>query len=172
MYSTSRPGKLVSRSLNMPYNRLWNISAGTVIASILTTSNPMYVTIVHIYPYFLSSTSRSGSSSLSPDYKTLVLAMQRGYDVHHLETHVPLVSIPHELHAPGPVIFLHGGLALLGASRRGEVSLWGSSDGEKLQDMKQNCKLSFSVPELYTKVTIASDNWQSLAVSTMLVVEV
>ncbi|KAK7678517.1 hypothetical protein QCA50_018578 [Cerrena zonata] len=109
--------------------QLWNISAGTVIASILTTSNPI------------------GSSSLSPDYKTLVLAMQRGYDVHHLETHVPLVSIPHELHAPGPVIFLHGGLALLGASRRGEVSLWGSSDGEKLQDMKQN----------------SSDNWQSLA---------
>ena len=120
--------------------RLWDVSSATVVASILTTSTSMY--FPHIYDVTRSHilTLHSGSSSLAPDCKTLLLAMQRGYDIHHLETHVPLVSIPHDLHEPGPVTFLHTGLALLGASSRGEVSLWNSADGEKLQDMKQNCK--------------------------------
>ena len=64
--------------------------------------------------------------------------MQDGYDIHHLETRVPLVILRHQIKAPGPVIFLHGGLALLGASSDGEVCLWGSDEGEKLQVMKQN----------------------------------
>ena len=69
-----------------------------------------------------------------------MLAMQRGYDIHQLETRVHLMSIKHNLNAPGPVLFLHNGSALLGASRKGEVCLWASSNGEKLQDMKQNGK--------------------------------
>ena len=80
----------------------------------------------------------SGYSSLSPDCKLLAVAMQDGYDIHHVETRVPLEFIPHGVKGPGPVTFLHGGLALLGASSNGEVSLWGSEDGERLQSMRQN----------------------------------
>ena len=63
--------------------------------------------------------------------------MQDGYDTHNVETRVPLVYIPHTIKAPGPVTFLHGGLALLGVSSKGEVSLW-SEDGEMLQTMRHN----------------------------------
>ena len=68
----------------------------------------------------------------------LAIAMQDGYAIHHIETRVHLVLVAHNLKAPGPVTFLHGGLALLGASSKGEVCLWGSGDGEKLQGLCQD----------------------------------
>ncbi|KAK7680742.1 hypothetical protein QCA50_016050 [Cerrena zonata] len=109
--------------------QIWDVSSGKVIASILTTSTSI------------------GSSSLSPDCKTLAVAMQSGYDIHHLESRVPLVSIPHELNVPGPILFVHGGLSLLGTTKEGEICLWGSVDGEKLQTLKQS----------------ASDSWRCFA---------
>ena len=74
--------------------------------------------------------------------------MQDGYDIHHIETRVTLASIGHGMRAHGPVTFLHGGLALLGASSKGEVSLWGSEGGEMLQNMRQNGWLSCVLGEL------------------------
>lgn len=109
----------------------------------------------------------SGCSSLSPDQRTLAIAMQSGYDTHRIDTRVPLVLIPHDLNAPGPIAFVHNGQSLLGPSRRGEICLWNSADGEKLQTIKQSGKWRY--PDLVegrlcTEDMIVSDNWCCLAV--------
>ena len=64
--------------------------------------------------------------------------MQSGYHIHHLDQRVAPFSIPHDMSVPGPILFVHGGVALLGTTRKGEICLWSSSDGEKLQTMKQS----------------------------------
>ena len=68
----------------------------------------------------------------------LATAMQTGYDIHHLQAELARVSITHDLNIPGPILFVHGGVTLLGTTRKGEVCLWGSADGERLQVMKHS----------------------------------
>lgn len=68
--------------------------------------------------------------------------MQNGYDIHHLDKRVSPFSIPHNLNAPGLILFVHGDVTLLGTTRRGEICLWGGSDGEKLQSMRHSSMFS------------------------------
>ena len=94
----------------------------------------------------------------------LAVALQSGYNIHDLQAQDPLVSIVHDLSIPGPVLFVHGGVTLLGTTRKGEICLWGSADGERLQVMKQSSTFPHLMALSFTDEGKASDNWRHLAV--------
>ena len=78
--------------------------------------------------------------------------MPNGYDIRHLQAQFPLFSITHGLSIPGPILFVHGGVTLLGTTRKGEICLWGSADGERLQVMKQSCTFPVFITLSYTLI--------------------
>ena len=50
----------------------------------------------------------------------------RGFDIYSLASGVPLCTVDHEIRrkVPTPAIWIHGGLAILGGSTAGQLTLW------------------------------------------------
>ncbi|KAI0657557.1 WD40-repeat-containing domain protein [Cubamyces menziesii] len=67
------------------------------------------------------------SSSLSPDAVHIAVAnMVNGFDVYNLDTGAIVLSLFHKVgkQYPAPVLYVHGGNAILGGSTAGVLDLW------------------------------------------------
>ena len=62
--------------------------------------------------------------------------MIRGFDIYSLRSGTPLCSLDHEVRAghPTPVLWLHGGLALLGGTTAGQLTLWDVMNTHEMND--------------------------------------
>ncbi|KAI5988766.1 WD40-repeat-containing domain protein [Pisolithus albus] len=79
-----------------------------------------------------------GGMHISPDGNTLVVSnLDSGFDVYHLNNCTLDGSILHPCHGRKiPVVFIHGGFAVLSGSSLGQVSIWDTSSRTLLQVLK------------------------------------
>ena len=69
---------------------------------------------------------RSANASVTADGTRMVVSNLTGFDIYALETMESEGSLSHTVGDvyPVPVLFVHGGTAILGGSTVGEVELW------------------------------------------------
>ncbi|KIK27029.1 hypothetical protein PISMIDRAFT_93730 [Pisolithus microcarpus 441] len=79
-----------------------------------------------------------GAMHISPDGNTLVVSnLDSGFDVYHLNNCTLDGSILHPCHGRKiPVVFIHGGFAVLSGSSLGQVSIWDTNSRTLLQVLK------------------------------------
>ncbi|KAI0071298.1 WD40 repeat-like protein [Panus rudis PR-1116 ss-1] len=93
-------------------------------------------------PPILNTSQQINRTSLSPNGLLLVVVMKRSFDLHSLTNRTPTISLSHDGNLPKAVEFVHNGEALSGAYRKGQVRLWNSSDGTKLQTLTHSSNTS------------------------------
>ncbi|KAI0082153.1 WD40 repeat-like protein [Panus rudis PR-1116 ss-1] len=74
-------------------------------------------------------------TSLSPDGSQLAVVMENSFDVHSIAHDSPSYSLNRVGHTSSPAIFIHQGEAIAGAHRKGQIRLWNSVDGTRLQTL-------------------------------------
>ena len=80
----------------------------------------------------------SCNTSLSPDHQLLAISnMSTGFDIYDLDSDEPVMSMTHAIRKQigPPVLFVHGGQALLGGSSTGRVDLWDVDSGRRLHSL-------------------------------------
>ena len=90
----------------------------------------------------LTVSSCSAAASLSTDGKFFTVSnLLTGFDIYAMDSEHPLRSLIHQMgeQYPTPVIFIHGGHAVVGGSTVGEVDLWDFDSGRKLHSLLHLC---------------------------------
>lgn len=64
--------------------------------------------------------------------------MHTGIDVHNIKDKIPRVSLQSQGGLDSPIVFVHNGAVLVGASGPGKVRLWASATGERLQTLNHS----------------------------------
>lgn len=96
----------------------------------------MYVAVAIMPPSYISDALAvsSADTSISDDGKLLAVSnVVTGFDIYCADTGEAVCSVGHTVQElrKVPVLFIHGGLALLGGNPRGDVHLWDMSSGCK-----------------------------------------
>ncbi|KAI0371020.1 WD40 repeat-like protein [Pilatotrama ljubarskyi] len=94
-------------------------------------------------------------ASISPDGTTIAISnMVSGFDLYDLTSQAALRSFTHPVTTlrAVPVLFVHGGHALLGGSTVGKVHLWDVHNGLLHQTLPLGCKLRYG-PVAQTPMT-------------------
>ncbi|KAI0643028.1 WD40-repeat-containing domain protein [Trametes meyenii] len=93
---------------------------------------------------------RIASASVTPDGKMYAVSnVSRGFDVYYMTSDAPFCSFSHKVGVPSPVpvLFIHGGRALMGGSTVGEVDIWAVDLKHKMHSLhlRHPCKDAFHV---------------------------
>lgn len=73
---------------------------------------------------------------MTADGLYLAVAMRDCFDVYNTDTRVPVVSLRPTNGLNAPIMFIHGGNVVLGATKGNLARLWDSSSGSKLATLQ------------------------------------
>ncbi|KAI0069390.1 hypothetical protein K474DRAFT_1680977, partial [Panus rudis PR-1116 ss-1] len=77
-------------------------------------------------------------TSLSPDGSMIAAVMKNRFDIHSIKNEFPSFSLGHDGGSDNPITFAHDGEALIGSYKKGQVRLWISINGTRLQTLSHS----------------------------------
>ena len=108
----------------------------------------------------------SAHASLSDDGELIAVSnLVSGFDIYSMESETTLYSFGHSVETRAlrntPVLFIHGGFALVGGSSQGNVHIWDIRSGRKLHSLLHDSEFCY-LPSMYDLIRIYRERRCSL----------